>query len=752
VTDARPPYRAALLTSLAVMVGYVATLAPTVTFWDAGEFITAAKTLGIPHPPGAPLFVLIANVWGRLLPFGAYAWRINLLSGVCSAAAAGFWFLVAHDVIARLHHEIDDKSRAALATLGGVAAALLVSFSFSTWQSATEAEVYASAMLGIAIVAWIATRWRIRRSDAAGSRMLLLALYLGALAVGNHIMGLLVGPALVVSLVAEARRSPLHGGCEQEGEWARIWVIGAAWVLLIGVGLGNGAIALLGALLLVAAAVKARRAEQLRFALLAVVVVAVGVSTLLFLVLRARQYPWLNSGNPRGWHALLDVLRRAQYPVRTPLDDPTVMHGAENPGRTLTLLSYQIANYAQYFDWQWASGFGDLALKSYPRLLVTLVMATLGIRGAFAQRRADPASFALVATLFFMTGPALVLYLNFRPGPSIGWDRWLHLVDHEVRDRDYFFVASFVAWGIWVAIALAEIARDWIPRVRVRMRPMMSGVFAVALVPLVCNFRATTRRDTPEATLARDFAHALLGSVPPDAVLFTYGDNDTFPLWYAQQVEGFRPDVVVICLSLAQTSWYINALQGLHHVNPELIDTLRPFRAPHEATFSLDGHGVARVVQGAVVNPADVLVIGVLRTNAGRRPVAWSISAADRLFGLEPELVQQGMALVLPVAPADSPQLVGGAAAGPGGVLLDVATTRRLIDDAWRFGRLELDGSARLDANIQAVTGTIVAPITQTGIALIMRGDTAAGVAMLRRAVRLADDSLAKATLRSFAP
>jgi hypothetical protein len=751
VIDERPPVRAALLVFAAVLIGYVVSLAPTVTFWDAGEFITAAKTLGIPHPPGTPLFVLIANVWGRVVPFGAYAWRVNLLSAVCSAAAAGFWFLVGRDIVARLHDDIDHRSRDALATLGGVAAALLAAFTFSTWQSATEAEVYASAMLGIAMVAWIATRWRARRQDASGARLLLLALYLGALAVGNHIMGLLIGPALVASLIMEARHVPLGTDGGRASEWARICVVGAAWVLLIGVGLGNGAIALLGGVLLIAAAARAHRAQQLRFALLAMVVVAAGISTLLFLLLRARQQPWLNSGNPATWHGVLDMLRRTQYPVRTPLDDPTVMHGAGNPGRSFTLLAYQLANYAQYFDWQWASGLGDLALKSYPRLAITLLFATLGIRGAFAQRRADPTSFSLVAALFFMAGPALVLYLNFRPGPSIGWNRWLYGIDHEVRDRDYFFVASFVAWGIWVAIALAEIARNWIPKVRIRFRPAMSAVFAVALIPVVCNFPATTRRQTPDATMARDFARALLQSAPLNSVLFTNGDNDTFPVWYVQQVEGFRADVTVVCLSMAPAPIYINDLRRSHGVIYDAVDTLRPFRVSRELAIPLDLHAPLHVASGSLLTSADLLVIEVLRASAGHRPIAWTIGGADELFDLGPQLVQEGMALILPATPADSMAVVGGAATGPGGVLLDLQATRRLVD-GWWFGRLESGGFARLDPHMQVVAQAVAAPMTQTGIGLMMHGDTTAGVAMLRRAVRLADDSLAKAALRQIAP
>ncbi|MGH7594684.1 MAG: glycosyltransferase family 117 protein [Gemmatimonadales bacterium] len=766
------------MVALAVLVGYLITLAPTVTFWDAGEFITAAKTLGIPHPPGTPMFVLLANVWGRLIPFGAYAWRINLLSAACGALTAGFWFLVVHDIIGRLHAGIDRRSRAAFACLGGVAAAMLSAFSYTAWQNSNETEVYAAATLAIAVVAWLATRWRHCRGDTTGSRLLLVALYLGALSVGTHLMGLLVGPALIATLVVTARCEPLLDEDEQRREWARIVVIAVAWILLIGVGLGNAALTMAGAVLLAGSGVRAARVRQLGFVVVAGLIVVAGVSTLAFLLLRAQQHPWLNQGTPATWHQLLGVIRRAQYPPRTPLDDPTVIHGLGNPGRSLTLLAYQLGNYAQYFDWQWASGIGELTRASFGRLAITLLMATLGIHGAFAQRRADPPSFALVGAVFLVAGPVLVLYLNFKPGPSIGWDRWTHLADHEVRDRDYFFVASFMAWGIWIAIGLADLARTWIPRLGTRMRRAMVGAFGVALIPLAVNFRTATRRQTPEATLARDFAHALLQSVPPDGVLFTRGDNDTFPLWYAQQVEGFRPDVSVVCLSLAQTAWYIKQIRDqphidatremlapawrdaplivgtrpLHGLTDRAIDGFRPFRAAKDLTLDLGSHGVVRGPAGAIVNPQDITVSEVLRENAGYRPVAWSITAADALYGLGPHLIQQGMALVMSVGSVDSATLAGGDALGPGGTPLDLSTTRELIDKNWWFGKLESGGSARLDANIQAVASTIAAPMTQVGRALLGRGDTAAAVTMLRRAVRLADDSTANALLRRLRP
>jgi hypothetical protein len=186
----------------------------------------------------------------------------------------------------------------------------------------------------------------------------------------------------------------------------------------------------------------------------------------------------------------------------------------------------------------------------------------------------------------------------------------------------------------------------------------------------------------------------------------------------------------------------------LHGISDEAIAGFRPFRAGEDLTLDLGPHGVARMPAGSIVWPRDITVSEVLRENAGHRPVAWAISAADVLYGLGPRLMQQGMALVMPIDTVDPGRVIGGAAAGPGGTPLDLLTTRRLIGESWRFGRLETEGPARLDANIQAIAGTIAAPMSQVGSALLMRGDTNGAVRMFRRAVRIGDDSTAKETLK----
>ncbi|MEO6878925.1 MAG: DUF2723 domain-containing protein, partial [Gemmatimonadaceae bacterium] len=119
--------RAAIAAGAVMLAVYAATLAPGVTFWDAGEFIAAAKSLGIPHPPGTPLFVLALNAWARLLWFLPYAVATNLFSAVCTAGAVALsaaW-------IARATH----------APWWGVAAAITAGAMTSVWQNATETEV-----------------------------------------------------------------------------------------------------------------------------------------------------------------------------------------------------------------------------------------------------------------------------------------------------------------------------------------------------------------------------------------------------------------------------------------------------------------------------------------------------------------------------------------------------------------------------------------------------------------------------------
>ena len=215
----------------------------------------------------------------------------------------------------------------------------------------------------------------------------------------------------------------------------------------------------------------------------------------LFLYLRSAQHPLLNEAAPDTFRALLAVIRRAQYPPRTPLDDPTITSGLGNPGRSFRLLGIQLLDYLVYFDWQWARSV-ETRLAGFPlRTLATLAFASLGLKGAAIQRRTDRAGWWLLLMMFLVTGLGLVGYMNFKPGFARWYDVYPAPNDHEVRERDYFFVVSFVVWGLWAGIGLTDLVRR--PRRgQARVGRLRSAWLLLAAIPVALNWSAATRRGT----------------------------------------------------------------------------------------------------------------------------------------------------------------------------------------------------------------------------------------------------------------
>ena len=173
-TDAgRPPFMTALCVSLGALLLYLGTLAPTTQFWDASEYSTAAHALGIPHPPGNPLFILLAHAWG-LLPLGAdYARRINLLAAATSAAAAGFWFLIAERWLRPIVSPTWPRR------LSAAAGVMVSATTFTVWnQSVVNEKVYTVSVLSIALVLWLVVRWADQPAAARRDHQLVLIVYL----------------------------------------------------------------------------------------------------------------------------------------------------------------------------------------------------------------------------------------------------------------------------------------------------------------------------------------------------------------------------------------------------------------------------------------------------------------------------------------------------------------------------------------------------------------------------------------------
>jgi hypothetical protein len=305
-------------------------------------------------------------------------------------------------------------------------------------------------------------------------------------------------------------------------------------VLVAGVGIASVPVIAVGVVAIVCVAVAQSRAR--REVLAMTVCALLAISALAVLVVRARFDPWLNEGAPTTLRALWDVIGRRQYAVAGlwPRQAP---------------LWVQLGNWFEYADWQAALGVADGVAPSWRRTPITIAFAALGVAGSHAHWKLHRPSWRAFVVLFASATAGLIVYLNFKAGASFGWGVLADSAPHEVRDRDYFFVLGFWVWGAWAgigAVALAErLGAQWAP----------IGALAAAL-PLVLNAPAANRRSEPERSIARLTAIALLESAPRDAVLFTGGDNDSFPAWYAQAVEGMRPDVTVVVAPLLGTKWY----------------------------------------------------------------------------------------------------------------------------------------------------------------------------------------------------
>jgi hypothetical protein len=751
----RPPYRAALATGAVILAVYVLTLAPTVTFWDAGEFIAAARTLGIPHPPGTPLFVLIAHAWGLLVPVGEWAYRTNLLSALLSAAAAGLFFLVVHQSLGGVVEGLSDDAARRLRTGGAAAAAVLGAFTFTNWQNSNETEVYTVATFTTAAMSWAAMLWRSRRGGERAPQFLLLIIYLAGISIGNHLLALLAVPGVLIFLVATLRLQPAGDPIRRRAEWGQVAVVAGVWALLVGTGLGSASLTAVGAVCFLGAAVFAAAGGAGTFAVVALAIAAVGVTPYAFIYLRSAQHPVINEADPSTFDALLAVLRRAQYPPRTPFDDPTVPHGADNPGRTLSLLMWQLANYFQYFDWQWARSLSEVVRKP-----VTILFVTLGLRGMWEQRHSDRAAWALLLGIFLATGLGLVGYMNFRPGFSLALEQWPNLDDHEVRERDYFFVVSFIVWGLWSGIGATAFAADLARKAWGRR--LAPALLVVALVPVALNWSKASRRHGPDARLAADFAYDLLNSAPPYGILFTYGDNDTFPLWWAQEVEGIRQDVTVVCLALANTDWYMRQLRDnpVRKVVPEQVPRLWRDSIPpppdwplHGMTDSMiatamNGYPVSATQQlklgpivrtlkeGSFLYPNDLVSLSLIQSNAGRRPIVWSVTAGSGIAELRDYVVQRGLGFHLETSPPDTtdPDLDLRRLAGSP---LHIPDTEELVYRTYRYAGLLGAGAIDLDPTSASAAASLALPLVQLVYAHQATGDRERMERALQYAVKL---------------
>ncbi len=718
----RPPYLGALLAGLGVFLLYAITLAPTTQFWDTSEYIATAHILGIPHPPGNPLFVVLARSWDVLLtPLGLpVAVRINLFSALQGALAHAFWFLLAHRILAFF------STNRAFRLVGAAAAVLLSATAFTVWnQSNVNEKVYTVSLFTIALLSWLAFRWRDHLGEGKDDNLLLLMVFILALSVGNHLMAFLAAPAALVFIVVVRWRTLLN------------WKLYAT----------------------------------------SVVAAILGLSIHLFLPIRAQLSPVINEADPTcdtmgsafvsvltmgraGCENLSESLARKQY------DKPSVFANPLDPTlpRDARFVTRQVLNYAEYFDWQWArSVAGNLSWFGGLRPVLTLLFVFLGVLGAYTHWQKDRVSWLYVAILFATLSIGLTFYLNFKYGytlpDSLMRRDFLSATGGntqdltEVRERDYFFIVSFSIWGLWSGIGIAALWQSlaaWYEE-RKLARPLLaaSPVLALALLPLILNWTWASRSHD---YTARDWAYNLLMSVEPYGIVFTNGDNDTFPLWYAQEVEGIRKDVTVMVMSYLNTPWYVRQIRQLTtpcqpgqdpNAEPTRIICQRPFdpaqggdlysammsagdvpegapaappgrRPPTHSIMPLSDSEIAQVSKtppyvlresrefsaggirttlpvNDVIIPSDAFMALMIQTSIEDRPIYFAMTTqAYEELRLRPFLIRQGVAFKLNDGPVqvDSARGIIPVPDRPGllmGPYIDLPRTEKLVSDVFQF-------------------------------------------------------------------
>jgi hypothetical protein len=512
--DYRPSYLAAALAALVTFLLYIVTLAPTTSMWDTSEYIAAAYVLGLPHPPGNPFFVLIGRVFSILPIAPTVAMRINVLAALSSAVSAMFWFLVTERVL------VQWMPRRWQRIVGGSLAVLIGATAFTVWnQSVVNEKVYTVSLVGLAIICWLTVRWCDDPEGPTADRVLVLIAYLLGLGYTNHMAGMLAAPAVGVAVLIRRPQTVLR------------------WKLLVAC------------------------AAALVF----------GLTPFATQPIRAAHFPAINEGEPTGCvtEIKMDCTFSALTYDRFMYNFNRGQYGKPELGERQAPFAAQLGMYWLYFKWQWLRD----AYNENPGLQNGLAVFyfILVILGGWMHWQKDRRSFWFFGPLVFTMTLGLIFYLNFKYGhsqaPELG-----DSVPREVRDRDYFYLWSFSALSVWAALGLfylwetvaslfgadeVKLGKQTVAEPRTRSFLLASPLLAVAFIPLFGNWTQASRAGQTDTT---DFARDLLNSVEPYGILVTVGDNDTFPLWYAQEVEGIRKDVIVANTSLLNTDWYVRQL------------------------------------------------------------------------------------------------------------------------------------------------------------------------------------------------
>lgn len=608
----------AALSFLTALILYLLTLPPTASFWDCSERIACAWGLQIPHPPGTPFYLLLGRVFSMFTGPLSAAWMINFMSALASSLTIMLLYLI----IVRFAREFKGYDvdqyplidRIALYG-GGLVGALTFAVTDSHWFTSIEAETYALSLTFTAAVVWLIMKWSELHQNDRNERWLLLIVFLFGLAFGIHLLSLL--SIFFVGLIIYFRKYDfeLTGFITASAITVGIFfLIYPLTIIQLPALAGRFATAtggmfgpliflvLFGALIIYG--IYYTHKKHYRFAniaLLGYFLILIGYSSYSMIYIRSQVNPAIDQNSPDNVDAFISYLKREQYgqqPLlrgdsysnetgRLERDNPKLFPRRYSPeprhqqkyarfsSDLQFFLRYQVGHmYLRYFAWnfigrdsdiqdaRWISGFGtpDDMRDNPAHNRFYYIPFLLGMIGMLYHFRKDWKRALAVLVLFTATGLAIVAYLNQTP--------------FQPRERDYSYTGSFFAFSIWIglgATGLVELVRHY---AKGNKFIGMGLVMLLMTVPVLVGTQTYNNNDRSLRYVAPDYAYNLLNSTAPYSILFTNGDNDTFPLWYLQEVEGIRTDVRVVNLSLLNTEWYIKQMKNLwnHEAPPVPID------------------------------------------------------------------------------------------------------------------------------------------------------------------------------------
>lgn len=670
----------ALLALLVSAVTYLLTIEPSASFWDCGEFIASSYKLEVGHPPGNPVFQLIARFFTMFGDNMHAAILVNAMSALCSALTIFFLYLTIVWFVKRVVKPSADGTYTvsqAIAILGsGLVGALAYCFSDTFWFSAVEGEVYAMSSLFTAAVFWLMTVWYDRADRPNSLKWVVLIAFLMGLSIGVHLLNLLMIPALVFMYYYRIREDRPYSF----KELLKIFLVGVVilalvlfviipwipkmaaysdlfFVNVLGLPYNSGAAFFMVALLALCFwGLFVTLKKQKRFlntALLCFTTILIGFSVFSIDIIRSCAKTPTNEYQPDNAFTLVRYLSREQYgstpllygqyydapfelttskywapldgkykKVDGPVDAKYFSEGkmlfprmwSSSPdGRYEEFYEYYTggkgtklqgsthrkptmgANLRYFFDYQmnwmywryfmwnfvgrqnqihapnpgdifhgnWESGvkfIDDFRLgdqSDAPEALAGdkgknhyyFLPLLLGLLGLFFQFDKDKRGCWLNFLMFFMTGIAIVIYLNQPP--------------YQVRERDYAYAGSFYFFCVWIGMAVAAIYGLAEKVLNGKGTAPVAALVSVAClcVPVLMAAQNWDDHDRSNRRTAVEMASNYLNSVGENGILVTHGDNDTFPLWYAQEVEDVRPDVRICNTSLLGTDWHIDQMK-----------------------------------------------------------------------------------------------------------------------------------------------------------------------------------------------